>query len=71
MITQEEMMERLCTKEKCGYCMTHSAPFTCCDSAKDIFLRANGEKWCKENIKHFDRKTGESAHLRYEQMTLF
>lgn len=45
--------QKLCTKIKCGYCLTHKVPFTCCNYMINVLVNHNGMEWCKKNINEF------------------
>ena len=46
----------MCKRLHCGYCLTHEAPFTCCDKMKSLLTILEGKEWCEKNIKHYGIK---------------
>lgn len=44
----------LCKRLECGYCLTHDAPFTCCDRMKSLLTILKGKEWCELNIKYYE-----------------
>ena len=50
MISIEEAIKH-CKNAKCGHCLTHLPPITCCNYMLNIFMNENGEDWCKKNIQ--------------------
>ena len=53
MISIEEA-KKYCAKAKCGYCLTHEIPLTCCNPMLNIFMKENGLDWCKKNIREYE-----------------